>query len=83
MNHAWNEVVIDGKIVYVDTTWFDINQIGDDGYSVTLPQDWNNSDWDYNFVTYDKELFSKGYSGKVFSHYAGNDTVKTLVWEAN
>jgi hypothetical protein len=83
MNHAWNEVVIDGKTVYVDTTWFDINQIGDDGYSVTLPQDWNNSDWDYNFVTYDQELFSKGYSGKVFSHYAGNDTVKTLVWEAN
>jgi hypothetical protein len=79
MNHAWVELVFNGKPVYFDATWFDINQIGDDGYSVTLPQDVG-QDFDWQYITYDKKLFDNGFSGKAYYHYAGNDAVKTLVW---
>jgi hypothetical protein len=80
MNHAWCEIVMpDGRTVYVDPTWFDINKIGNDGYSISTPQEVG-KDWDYLFVTYDQDLFTHGYSGKKRSHYDGTDIVRTLYW---
>ncbi len=79
MDHAWNEIVFNGKIVYIDSTWFDINKIDEKGYSVNLPMD-DGRDFNYKYIVYDKDLFNKGFSGMKFSHYLGNDTKKSLVW---
>jgi hypothetical protein len=96
MNHAWIELVYKGKTVYFDPTWFDINQQwqsagymwgvdkynrspSEVGYSIKVPQDVG-SDWDYYMVTYNKDLFDKGFSRKRYSHYAGGDAVKERVY---
>lgn len=79
MNHAWNEVVYNGKIVFIDSTWFDINKLDDKGFSINLPKDLN-MDFDYHYITYDRNLFNKGFSGKKYSHYLGNDAKRQLVF---
>ena len=79
MNHAWNEVVYNGKLVFIDSTWFDINKLDKNGYSINLPKDLN-LDFRFNYLTHDKNLFNTGFSGKTYSHYLGKDAERNLVW---
>ena len=79
MNHAWNEFEFNGRTIYADLTWFDINKIGDDGYSISTPQEIGR-DWDYKFLTEDIDIFNRGFSGQAYYHYSGRDTKKVLVW---
>jgi transglutaminase/protease-like cytokinesis protein 3 len=68
-NHAWNEVTLpSGRVVYVDVTWFDSDR----------DENHNRKEQDYTvqWITFDRNQFTYGISGKIKSHYAYGDALE-------